>query len=219
MTKLYHEILLFGETFFLLPQKAIFRPGKQQLILSDVHLGKATHFRKKGLPMPNQSHLKDLDALHYLLNCWKPLSVLILGDLFHSEYNREWLWFKSLLMDYPSTQFILIGGNHDILKNEIYESLPNFVKLDKLEENNLIFSHEPQKNLSKLNFCGHIHPGLRLYGRARQSEKLPCFYLSKTHLILPAFGYLTGLFLLNEEVDVFYYLVTETRIIPYNIAL
>src|SRR4051794_39447624 len=94
----YLEIFLAAEPFYLLPQKAVYRPLQKQLILSDIHLGKASHFRKKGLALPAQSHLKDIDALHFLLNSWKPETVLILGDLFHSDYNREWLWFKSLLM-------------------------------------------------------------------------------------------------------------------------
>lgn len=214
----YHEITLFGESFFLLPQKAIFRPDKKQLILSDVHLGKATHFRKQGLPMPAQSHLKDLDTLQYLLKKWEPLSVLILGDLFHSNYNKEWLWFKALLMQHSETEFILIEGNHDILTTENYDSIANLVKLEILEEDNFIFSHEPKKNLTKLNFCGHIHPGLRIYGKARQSEKLPCFYRNTKHFILPAFGHLTGLFLMEEEEESFYYLVTGNRIVDHKIS-
>ena len=213
-----HNISLCGELFVLLPQKGIYRPEKQQLIISDVHLGKATHFRKKGFPMPLQSHLRDLDTLQFLIKQCKPLSVLILGDLFHSDYNNEWLWFKALLMEHPTIQFILIAGNHDILKDEHYNSISNLVTLNILEEEDIIFSHEPIKNPGKLNFCGHLHPGFRIYGKARQSEKLPCFYVNKTHVILPAFGHLTGLFLMEEQRDAFYYLVTGERILAHKIA-
>lgn len=208
----YKEIFLKDEPFLLLPQKAIYRPLKQQLILSDVHLGKATHFRKQGIPMPAQSHLKDLDKIHYLLNTWKPATLVILGDLFHSDYNREWLWFKSLVMEFSSVEFILVEGNHDILPESAYE-MPNLIKLHLLEEEHFIFSHHPLQDTLKINFCGHLHPGVRIDGRARQSMKLPCFYYNNRHFILPAFGNLTGLFMLEQEESSCYYLVANDRVI------
>jgi len=208
----YIEILLSGEPFYLLPHKALYRPLQRQLILSDVHLGKATHFRKMGIAMPAQSHLKDLDLLHYLLNRWQPQSVLILGDLFHSRYNREWLWFKSLLMQYPQVSFILVQGNHDVLHDSAYE-LPNLMKLDVLEEERFIFSHHPLPDPVQLNLCGHVHPGIRLSGSARQSISLPCFYHSQTHFILPAFGNLTGLYLLDREEGSSCYLVMQNSVV------
>jgi DNA ligase-associated metallophosphoesterase len=211
MKKSYAEIILMEETFYLLPQKALYRPVQKQLILSDIHLGKASHFRKGGIPMPLQSHLKDIDKIHFLLNTWKPETVLILGDLFHSEYNSEWLWFKSLLMEYPDTQFVLVEGNHDILPSITY-AIPNLLKIGLLEERNFIFSHHPLVESSKLNICGHVHPGLRITGIAKQSVQLPCFYKSETLLILPAFGDLTGLKLLERDQTSDYFLVLGDRV-------
>lgn len=211
----YLEISLGSEFFFLLPQKAIFRPLKNQLILADLHLGKATHFRKKGIALPPQSHLKDIDLLHSLLNHWQPESVMILGDLFHSDYNKEWLWLKSLLMHYPDVQFLLIEGNHDILDNDLY-SLPNLVKTNILEEKEFIFSHHAVSHADKLNFCGHVHPGTRIFGMAKQVTTLPCFYFKGNHFILPAFGYLTGLHLLDPKEGDALYLVAHNRVVYYN---
>lgn len=209
--KPYAEILLKQETFYLLPQKALYRPIQKQLIVSDIHLGKATHFRKKGIPMPMESHLKDIDKIHFLLNNWKPETVLILGDLFHSEYNQEWLWFKSLLMEYPNTQFVLVEGNHDILPSSTY-IIPNLLKIGLLEEYRIIFSHHPLIDNEKLNICGHVHPGIQITGKAKQSATLPCFYKSDRHFILPAFGNLTGLKIIKREENSEYYLVMEDRV-------
>lgn len=206
------EIFIQGEPFVLLPQKAVFRPEFKQLILGDLHLGKTTHFRKQGIPLPPQSYLRDLDTLHYLLDTWQPRLVILLGDVFHSDYNREWLWFKSLLTTYPHIRFILVEGNHDILSPELYD-IPNLLKLAYIEESTLIFTHRPVEQPAKLNICGHIHPGIQLTGYARQSVKLPCFYKSRTHFVLPAFGNLTGLKLLEQERDAEYYLVSGNRII------
>jgi len=206
------EVDINGEIFYLLFHKALYRPGKKQLILADVHLGKAAHFRKKGIPMPPQSHLKDLDKLTYLVKTWEPRSVLVLGDLFHSKLNKEWLWFKSFLAQFPTTEFILVRGNHDILPEELYE-LSNLGSVDELEEENFIFTHAPLENPAKLNFCGHVHPGIRLTGIARQSITLPCFYNNHSHFILPAFGDLTGLFMLDREESSDYYLVTHETVV------
>ena len=208
----YKKIFLFEEPFYLLPQKAMYRPLKKQLILSDIHLGKASHFRKNGIPMPNESHLKDIDTLHYLVEKWSPATVLILGDLFHSSYNNEWLWFKSFIMEYPKVSFVLVEGNHDILKEGIY-NISNLSKVDIIEEDHFIFSHHTLKGNKKLNISGHIHPGLILKGTAKQSIKLPCFYIDTTHVVLPAFGNLTGLYILEQLENANYYLVANNKII------
>lgn len=207
------EIELGGETLVLLPQRAVYRPAKRQLLLSDVHLGKATHFRRNGIPLPAQAHLKDLDQLQYLLRRLAPESVLILGDLFHSDYNREWLWLKALLMEYPATTFVLVEGNHDLLQQDTYH-LPNLRKLQVLEEEHFIFTHAPLEAPHKINICGHLHPGYLLQGPAREALRLPCFYLQGRTFLLPAFGQLTGLHLLDKAPGACLYLVTGTRVLP-----
>src|SRR5690606_331301 len=116
--------------------------------------------------------------LAHLLRTWKPKSVLLLGDLFHSELNREWLWFEALLREYEKVQFVLVMGNHDILPEKAYK-IPNLEKKMWHEEKRFIFSHAPLGEVSKLNICGHIHPGLEISGKARQSFRLPCFYSDK----------------------------------------
>jgi DNA ligase-associated metallophosphoesterase len=212
MNRNAHVIHFAGEPFHLLPQKAVYRPEKNQLIVSDVHLGKATHFRKMGIAMPDRSHLKDLDTLHYLLRTFRPETFLLLGDLFHSDYNNEWLWFRSLLLEFSEVQFVLIEGNHDILPPETY-AIPNLARTDVLNEEAFLFSHHPLNSPPKLNICGHLHTGLHIHGMARQSIKLPCFYLDESHFILPAFGNLTGLFLLEQQENASYFVVAENRVL------
>ncbi|MGB1945109.1 MAG: hypothetical protein ACPHM0_05405, partial [Flavobacteriales bacterium] len=45
---------------WLLPQKAIMWPAQSMLIVSDLHLAKAEHFRSKGLPVPPTVDLQTL---------------------------------------------------------------------------------------------------------------------------------------------------------------
>lgn len=206
------EICLAGESFLLLHHKALFRPSKRQLILSDLHLGKASHFRRKGIPMPGYSHVRDLERLAYLMRTWKPDTVMILGDLFHSDYNREWLWFEALLIDHSEVSFILVLGNHDILPEKAYQ-MTNLLRAERIEESEIIFSHHPLEHSAKLNICGHVHPGLEISGKAKQSFKLPCFYSEENLFIVPAFGELTGLYLLDKKSNSDYYLVTRDTIV------
>ena len=206
------EVNLAGEKFFLLHHRAIYRPRRKQLILSDLHLGKASHFRKQGIAMPGHSHLNDLEKLAFLLRAWQPEQVLILGDLFHSDYNREWLWFEALVKEFCDMQFILVIGNHDILPEKAYR-LENLLRASEIEEPKLIFSHAPLDQPKKLNICGHIHPGYEISGAARQSFRLPCFYKEERLFIVPAFGELTGLYLMERKESADYYLVTRDTIV------
>ncbi len=41
-------------------------------------------------------------------------------------------------------------------------------------------------------FAGHLHPAIRLAGRADDSVRLPCFWLRDGLTVLPAFGAFTG---------------------------
>lgn len=212
MKGIFLEVELEGELFYLLHNKALYRPSKKQLILSDLHLGKAAHFRKQGIALPTQAHIDDLERMAHLVRAWKPRSVLLLGDLFHSNYNREWLWFEAFLREHPKIEFTLVIGNHDILPDKAYQ-LPNMTRVSRLEERWFIFSHAPIDEPEKLNICGHVHPGYELEGPARQSYRLPCFYSNRRHFIMPAFGNLTGLYLMERIGDASYYLITRDTIV------
>lgn len=210
------EITLKGEIFLLLPQKAMYRPAKQQLILSDLHLGKAAHFRKNGIPLPTPTKSTDLENLQELINHLQPKKIILLGDLFHSDYNTEWLLFQQFLNHNNLLSFVLVKGNHDVLKKEVY-NIQNLVVVDKIDEPDFIFTHHPIKKSTRINFCGHIHPALKVTGKAKQSITFPCFYFGANNFIFPAFGSLTGLCVLKPEKDATYYLVSLNRVVEYAV--
>ena len=137
--------------------------------------------------------IDNYDRLAYLLLNEPIEKVLILGDLFHSHHNSEWDLFKDFLQKFPKVAFELVKGNHDILEQETYD-LDNFRMLgDLLEWGPFAFSHEPIEREGLYNLCGHIHPGVRIVGRGKQSMRLPCFYFTENQAIMPAFGTFTGL--------------------------
>lgn len=189
------------QNFLLLPQKALYWQNEKALILADLHLGKAGHFRKQGLAIPAKSSQKDYSVLESLIAKNQPIRILILGDLFHSEYNTEWEVFGDFLKKHPSINFELVLGNHDILSAEKYHSIGLKIHGETLVSGNLLFTHYPFKITDEkiLNFSGHIHPGVRLEGAGRQAITMPCFYKKESNFILPAFGSLTGLKILKKE--------------------
>jgi uncharacterized protein len=176
------EITIAKETFVLLPEKALLRKATDELIIADVHLGKATHFNKAGMPIPASVVEKEIDQLEQLIKKYQVKSVLFLGDLFHSTINSEWAIFTDFLKRYDTLNFILIKGNHDIFDAKHY-SHANFKVVN-------ILAH------TKFVICGHIHPAIKMRSSAKQTFTLPCFYKTDKHLILPAFGSLTGLHVL-----------------------
>jgi len=193
---------LLGQNFHLLPEKAVFWEEEKTLILADVHLGKAGHFRKSGYAVPQDVHLHDLIILRALINCWHPTKILIIGDLFHSDWNAEWLIFIEWLEQFAtSVQWILVKGNHDILSAASYRMSALQIVLDKWEVYPFVFTHEPiDVEKQWYNISGHIHPAIRLTGKGRQNLVLPCFYFGSRKGILPAFGKFTGMATIQAQV-------------------
>lgn len=209
------EITLAGTIIQLLPQKALFLPEHSLLVLGDLHLGKAMHFRKAGIFMPAASAADDYTMLHRLFQAYQPRQVFFLGDLFHSLHNSEWQQFGQLLDQYPGISFTLIRGNHDILKDSEYRQIGLQVVEGALRIDDLIFAHEPMAEVPEgaINIAGHIHPGCVLRGLGRQSLTLPCFYLSGQTFLLPAFGRLTGLHVLSRDRATSVFAVLPERVV------
>ncbi|MEM6736785.1 MAG: ligase-associated DNA damage response endonuclease PdeM [Bacteroidota bacterium] len=182
------SIIVRQEKLLLLPQRAVFWTKKSILFLSDLHLGKAGHFRKHGIPVSRKVHLADLENLNRLIGDYRPKKILLLGDLFHSYKNLEWLDFLEFLEIHPNIHFILVEGNHDILSK-----YPDSLEVtQKLVEAPFSFTHIKEED-TYYNISGHIHPGVTVRGIARQGATMPCFLFSDRHAILPAYGQFTGI--------------------------
>jgi len=208
------QVTLKGKLFTLLYEKALYHNEESLLIIADVHLGKAGHFRKEGISMPLNAQQGDYLNLKHLLDKINPEKVYFLGDLFHSDYNYDWHHFEALISTYPGIEFTLIKGNHDFVDVEKFERLGLHIVNDIIEDDGFIYSHHPVKfQHDKLNIAGHIHPGIALSGRANQSVRIPCFYLHDGLLLLPAFGTLTGYYIMDKikGAQIFAVLSNEVR--------
>jgi DNA ligase-associated metallophosphoesterase len=197
-----------GVEFELLYEKSLYRPDQELLIIADIHLGKAAHFRKHGVSIPAQAQAEDYVRLEALLKKVNPRTVYFLGDLFHSSINNDWHSFCDLIGRFPDINFILVKGNHDLINAKLFREMCIEVTDDIVDER-FVYSHEPLDKVpaNKVNIAGHIHPGYVLSGIGRQSMKLPCFYITAEQVILPAFGVLTGLYSMEKKASAKVYLV------------
>jgi DNA ligase-associated metallophosphoesterase len=188
------EILLLGNRLILLPERAVFFPENNTLILSDLHLGKVNHFRKAGIPVPVRAGEATLEALVQLLMIIRPARTIFLGDLFHSHYNTAWDAFGKIIESFSDIGFDLVAGNHDILSDYQYQKAGIKLHHEIQISDNFILRHEAtNENSDKLfQICGHIHPSVILRSKSLQSEKFPCYWVSGNSMTLPAFGEFTG---------------------------
>jgi DNA ligase-associated metallophosphoesterase len=209
------EINLHGEDLILLPEKVVFWPRFSTLFFADLHLGKVSHFRKAGIAIPVSAKRATLDRVEDLLLRYVPQSVIILGDLFHSDYNQGWLAFNDLLERYPEIEFVLVEGNHDILSSDLYQNSRITLISGYLERKPFILSHEPLDTVREglYNLCGHIHPCVRMVGKAHQTLRLPCFYFGDHTGILPAFGTFTGNAIIQPLSGEKVYVIADNKVI------
>ena len=202
------------EELILSKERAIYWAAKSMLIISDLHIGKSAHFRKHGLQVPDAVGHTDLLRLSGLMEAFSPDTLLVTGDMFHNKINSDAHAFMEWRRSYPSLKVVLIKGNHDALSNSDYESLDIEVHEKELLCFPFRFIHDKPKEFDEYyNICGHIHPGVVLYGRARQQLKFPCFYFSETCAVLPAFSVFTGLFLIKKEAGDRFYAVTPESVV------
>ena len=197
------DIVLNDEEFTILPQKAIFYKKEKALIIADVHLGKAGHFRQAGLAVPAGLAYADLQILDGLLGRSGLVieRIIVLGDLFHATLNPDWRIFEEWRKLNSDPEIILIKGNHDILSDSHYEELD--IKVSEIMVLNnfmLIHNFEDEEEIGGLyKLCGHIHPAVRMQGKAKQALTLSCFYFNESIGILPAFGRFTGKHIINPS--------------------
>lgn len=212
------RFILQNQNLWLSPARCIFWEEEKILILSDLHFGKSGHFRKSGIGVPQNIYKEDLQRLFSQIQYFKPSTLIIAGDMFHSHANKEIDFFLKWRNDIPSLLIHLVKGNHDILTDKFYEEANIKVANKKLSIKNFCFTHDIA-SLSKTDdenlftFSGHIHPGIKVSGGGKQSFTLPCFYFSRKHAVLPAFSLFTGLYkLVPKKTDSIFALV-ESQVI------
>ena len=176
----------------MLPSRALFIPEKKELLICDIHLGKAEYFQQNGIPLTNNSDENNFVRIKKIVKKYSPEKLIIIGDLFHSRYSIDKTLQKKVedLPELLKTNIELILGNHDVGCD-----IKNFKNFNIRKTKNLSFSHEPvnSEDSKTLNICGHYHPKIYLKNNGdRLSFRCFAMDMKKNILYLPAFGDLTG---------------------------
>lgn len=200
-----------GKELQLHPLGGLFWEEKSLLLISDVHLGKVSHFRKFGAAVPRKAIHKNYVLLDKIVSDFQPFQICFLGDLFHSSLNKEWELFENWVGKTPA-EIILVAGNHDIIDPGKYAQLKIEI-FPELIIDGFLLTHHPEEREDLFTFCGHIHPAVKLHGSGRQKLRLPCFFRSKNQLILPAFGEFTGTYTMEPSKHDEVYAIVEDAVI------
>ena len=224
-----------GQELELHPERVVFWKEGKALILSDLHFGKVSHFRRHGIQLPENASHHNFLRLRRVLDHYQPEEVFFLGDLFHSTANREFDTFADLLLDYAGQRFHLVKGNHDILPTRFYDRTPLEVHDEPFSIGPFQFHHHPVMELPSrkklissrtsengpdfdpdaFHIAGHIHPGVVLKGAGRQYLRLPCFFRQAQQMILPAFGEFTGKATLDPRPGDEVYVIAEEEVVRF----
>jgi DNA ligase-associated metallophosphoesterase len=199
-------------------ERTLFWENESTLIVADLHAGKTGHFRKAGIGIPPQVYKDDLHRLLAQILFFKAERLIIVGDLTHSTANKEIDLFKKWRKDFSSLDVQLVRGNHDILAEVWYKDAGIGVTDEQLLLKNFLFVHDiltlkAKPGKEHFVFSGHLHPGISIRGRGRQSLHFPCFYYTKEHCILPAFSRFTGTYKVQPKEDENVFVIMEKDIV------
>jgi uncharacterized protein len=178
-----HEFQIVGNT-------GLYWPSHNALIVADLHLEKASWFATKGQMLPPYDSQATLERLAALITQTGVEQIWCLGDNFHDEAGPDRMAAPArdmLASLTAATDWHWITGNHD-------ERLPTGIGgtvHDEAELGGLILRHRAHPIEMRPELSGHWHPKMRAVARGRGVTR-PCFVMSTTRLILPAFGALTG---------------------------
>ncbi len=193
-----HQLLTHGLNLWLLPGRAVWWPQADMLFVADLHFGKASTFRRAGLPVPQGTTQDNLQRLAVLIEQTQARHLVFLGDLLHARSGADAALWRALAhwhALHADTAMTLVRGNHDLhagdppaalgiaLVDEPWRPVPGAA---------LAGCHHPQSVVGTLALAGHLHPTAQLFGSGRDRLRVPCFVLQGDQLILPAFGAFTG---------------------------
>ena len=212
------QVRLAGEDVLLLPERAVYWPRAATLVAADFHWGKGATFRAAGIPIPTGTTSDDLARLDGALLRTCARRLIILGDLFHARAgriaSRTLADLRAWRERRAELEILLVRGNHDRHAGDPPDDLrinsmnaPAFVPP-------FVLRHEPSISAVGYTLAGHLHPGAVLAGPGLLREHLPCFWLTPSTAVLPAFGSFTGFGPVRPAPADRIYVIADDEVVP-----
>ena len=189
------QVLLGDESLTLLASRAALWDGRRWMIVADAHFGKAATFRASGVPVPHGTTLDTLARLDAAIAATWPTSLVFLGDLFHGAEAHAAATLSALRAwrrSRAALEIVLVEGNHDLKAGAPPADLHIRIEQEPWCVDGLALCHHPQFVRGAHAVAGHLHPAVRISGRADDGVRLPCFWVRDGLTVLPAFGSFTG---------------------------
>lgn len=189
------EISVAGERVLLLPERALFLPSFDTVLVADLHWGKAAAFRAAHVPVPTGTTASDLARLSDVLHATNASTLIVLGDLLHAKAGRqpgtldvigEWR------ARHAHVRMRLVRGNHDTHAGDPPASLDIECVDAPLLVGPFVCTHHPEPDSAGYVLAGHLHPHVALGRRGDSRVKLPCFVFGEYVAVLPAFTEFSG---------------------------
>ena len=182
------DINFSGHTFILHHDGIMIWPSEKIAVVSDLHLEKSSALAGTGQFLPPYDTFETLQKLWRALEFSGAQTIVFLGDSFHDNAaydrldDRTQAMFRAFFERYNIKWII---GNHD----EIF--IPSGAQpLSEWTYKSITFRHEATAE-ETAEISGHYHPKIALTIKGQKITR-PCFAVSNTKVIMPAFGAYTG---------------------------
>ena len=169
-----------GQTLWLLPERAVFLPDSDTLLLADVHIGASG---------------ESLALLSALVRRLEVTRIVFLGDFLHAARPdpaamaamRRWREAHGAL------ELTLVRSRLDVRIVEPPGALDIQAVDEPLMHRGLALCHRPHPVDGAFVIAGHVYPCVSVGGAGRDWHRLPCYWFSSRLVVLPAFGTFTGM--------------------------
>lgn len=185
------DVQVAGERLALRPDRSLFWPRQQALVIADPHFGKADAFRAAGVPVPGGT-AEPLGRLAAALAETRAERLVVLGDFWHARAGLTAAVAADLAAwraARPGLHVTLVRGNHD-RAGPPPDGWGDWV--DRLVHPPFVFTHSPEPTANGYVLAGHLHPGVVLDGRGGDRLRLPGFWFGPRVGVLPAFARFSG---------------------------
>lgn len=175
-------------------RRAAWFPNERVLSVADLHLGYAWAHRLSGQLMPITPTTDTLARLQELQRDYEPREIVVLGDIVHramalGELEKELRDLFNGLS--PRSQLTFLAGNHDRdLQKVLKQWLLPIELRSSVEVGRNLLVHGDVANAAPAQriVMGHEHPAISIGDGVTTSQKCPCFLVSDSVVVMPAFS-------------------------------
>lgn len=206
-----------GTPIVMLPERALYVPESESLVIADPHFGKAASFRASFVPLPGGTTSEDLERLSHLIDIWDARRLVVLGDLLHAREGRAERILDAVRRwreRHGDLEVACIRGNHDLRAGDPPPEWDIRVDDPPVKMRHLHLLHDPAHPDEAPALAGHLHPAVDLAGPGRLRERLPCFWLTRSRCVLPAFGTFTGYSAILPAPRDRVYVIADEQVLP-----